>query len=451
MTSTQLHGCVRRLGLAAGTLVVAGALGACNLDVSTPDVIPVDATAGKSALPTLLAGASGDFSVGYGGFSNGDNSDAIIHVSGLLADEFIASDFFSTHIGIDSRTATQTNGAILTVMQNLQRSLVSANNTGARYAQFSPKDAGFARVLNLAGFDYLFLGENFCAEVPVGSVIDANGNIVGGQARTSVELFNLAASKFDSAATVAQDPLVQDNLMLYTAQVGKGRALLDLGQYAQAASAVAGVPTDFVFTTEQGTTNDRTKNGLYELMWVNTRYTTADAEGGNGIPFVTSGDPRSATADLGVSIFDGATELFAPVKYGSYAAPVVIASGIEARLIEAEAALNAGNYAGAGGTLDILNSLRATIGLTPLTPAATQAAQVDQLFTERAYWLFATAHRLGDLRRLITQYSRPAETVFPTGDYFKGDKYGKEVNLPVPQEEQANSNFNRAKCDVTVP
>jgi SusD/RagB-like outer membrane lipoprotein len=437
-----VHG--RRLTIAAGVLVLGAGLGACNLDVATPDVVPPEATAGASALPTLLAGTSGDFSVAYGGYSNGDNSDAIIQTSGLLADEFIASDFFATHVTIDSRTATQTNGTILSVMRNIQRSLVSANNTAARFAQYSPDDPGFARVLNFAGFDLLFLAENFCGAVPVGSTIDANGAIVGGTPRSTAELLNLAVGKFDSAATVSQD-----NLMKYTAMVGKGRALLDLGQYAQAAAAVATVPTSFRFTTEHGTTNARTKSGMFELMWVNTRLTTADAEGGNGVPFVSSADPRSATEDLGISIFDGATELFAPQKYGSYTAPEVIADGIEARLIEAEAALQANNYGGANGTLDILNSLRSDAGLAALPAAATRQAQEDQLFTERAYWLFGTAHRLGDLRRLVREYQRDPETVFPTGVYFKGDKYGTEVNLPIPQEEQANSNFNRAACDIT--
>ena len=30
------------------------------------------------------------------------------------------------------------------------------------------------------------------------------------------------------------------------------------------------------------------------------------------------------------------------------------------------------------------------------------------------------AHRLGDLRRLVKDYKRGAETVYPTGPYFKG-------------------------------
>ena len=31
---------------------------------------------------------------------------------------------------------------------------------------------------------------------------------------------------------------------------------------------------------------------------------------------------------------------------------------------------------------------------------------MDLLFSERAFWMFATGHRLGDMRRLIRQYGR---------------------------------------------
>lgn len=431
-------------GAAVAGIILCGAmLGACNLDVATPDVVPPSATEGVSALPTLLAGASGDFSVGYGGYSNGDNSDAIIHASGLLADEFIATDFFATHVTLDSRNAQPTNSILSIVLRNLQRSLVSANNTAARFAQFAPTDPGFARALNLSGFDYVFIAENFCGAVPF-STINPDGTYNYGAPKTTNEMLNLAIQKFDSALAVAQD-----NLMIYTASVGKARALLDLNQPAAAASAVASVPTSFSFTTEHDASNARTKNGVYQLTWIDTRLTTANSEGTNGLPFVSSQDPRSATQDLGISAFDGATEVMAPLKYSSYSSPEVIADGIEARLIEAEAALAAGNYGGSGGTLDILNALRAGAGLGALPAATTAVDEQNQLFSERAFWLFGTAHRLGDLRRLVRQYGRDPESVFPTGNYFKGDKYGREVNLPVPQEEENNPKFNRAACDPT--
>jgi hypothetical protein len=94
-----------------------------------------------------------------------------------------------------------------------------------------------------------------------------------------------------------------------------------------------------------------------------------------------------------------------------------------------------------------LNTLRAT-GITPaIAPMAasptTQAAAVDMLFKERAYWLFLTGHRLGDMRRLIRQYGRTAATVFPIGPmrYRPGNTYGNDVNLVIPFIERNNPKF----------
>jgi hypothetical protein len=63
--------------------------------------------------------------------------------------------------------------------------------------------------------------------------------------------------------------------------------------------------------------------------------------------------------------------------------------------------------------------------------------------------MYLTAHRVGDLRRLIRQYNRGAESVFPTGAYFKGGPYGADVSVPVPQAEQNNPNFKASACDPT--
>lgn len=83
------------------------------------------------------------------------------------------------------------------------------------------------------------------------------------------------------------------------------------------------------------------------------------------------------------------------------------------------------------------------------------------LFRERAFSLFLTAHRVGDLRRLVRQYGRGAESVFPSGARFivtpvrdpKTNKivpgaaesfftFGPDVNFPVPFDEQNNPQFH---------
>src|SRR4029077_14962230 len=98
-----------------------------------------------------------------------------------------------------------------------------------------------------------------------------------------------------------------------------------------------------------------------------------------------------------------------------------------------------------------LNNLRAVAPNTylalgspmaALTPDSTTGAsatmQVDVMFRERAFWLFGLGTRVGDLRRLIRNYHRAANTVFPTGVYAQGHdpslarpipNYGPDVSL----------------------
>src|SRR2546427_6162320 len=54
------------------------------------------------------------------------------------------------------------------------------------------------------------------------------------------------------------------------------------------------------------------------------------------------------------------------------------------------------------------------------------SARTNVMFYERAFWLFSTGHRLGDMRRLLRQYQHPDSTVYPTGVWFKGGNYRSE-------------------------
>ena len=67
--------------------------GACHLlDVSTPDVVPADNLNSPLALPTIRAGAIGDFGIAYtgsGAQGSGGTTEGQVLASGLLADEWI--------------------------------------------------------------------------------------------------------------------------------------------------------------------------------------------------------------------------------------------------------------------------------------------------------------------------------------------------------------------------
>jgi hypothetical protein len=86
--------------------------------------------------------------------------------------------------------------------------------------------------------------------------------------------------------------------------------------------------------------------------------------------------------------------------------------------------------------------------LTPLTDPGSTVARENLLFRERAFWFWGTAHRLGDLRRLVKNYQRGAETVYPTGPYFKGGAYGTDLVLIPAQAEKNNPDF--AGCSATA-
>ena len=84
--------------------------------------------------------------------------------------------------------------------------------------------------------------------------------------------------------------------------------------------------------------------------------------------------------------------------------------------------------------------------LAPLADPGTDVGRQNLLFRERAYWLFLTAHRIGDMRRMIRQYGRGAETVFPTGPYSSNGRttiYGTDTSFPIPVEELNNPNVQQ--------
>jgi hypothetical protein len=268
------------------------------------------------------------------------------------------------------------------------------------------------------------------------------------------------AAAFDQALTVATEGLakitgttandvrVRNQLMIL-----RGRILLNQNKPAEAATAVTSVPTSFTYVIQHSPTT--TSNQYWSFNLNARRYSVSTNEGTNGLNFATAGDPRLPVC-LGASTAcnaiganrnqrdDLTAPLYVQMLWTTNASPVTIMRGVEARLIEAEAQLRANNP---GGALTILNTARGTVtGLGQLTDAGTANARVDQLFRERAFWMFGTGHRVGDLRRLVRQYSRPADSVWPTGQWHKGGNYGGDVTLPVPQAEQNNPNVSGETC-----
>ena len=86
--------------------------------------------------------------------------------------------------------------------------------------------------------------------------------------------------------------------------------------------------------------------------------------------------------------------------------------------------------------------------MSALADPGNPPAQVDLMFRERAFAMFGTAHRIGDLRRLVRQYGRAVTSVFPTGLYHKDNlTRGNQGSIIIPQTEDNNPNYHASDCD----
>lgn len=400
-----------------------------DVDVATPGSLEA-----IGALPIVHAGAIGDFQVAYGGNTGVEGQ---VTISGLFTDEYLFAETFPTRLEVDMRSIQDQNATMTGVMRDIQRARGSADFAGSKFAALAPTDVRRAELMNIAGISIVIMGENYCSGVPLSRLTDA-GDLEFGDPRTTDQLWDDAVSKFDSAIVIATAAGAAGTTQLNLARVGRGRALLNKGSFAAAATAVAGVPTSFTYSSFHSEASARQNNGVWAFQRLGNRWTVGDREGINGLPFISGKDPRTPTSSAGRVAFDGSTPLIFQDKYPLRASAVTVANGVEARLIEAEAAMRAGNIA---GYTTALNAARAQQGQAAVVAAGTATGREDQLFAERGYALWLTSHRLGDLRRLIRQYNRTENQVFPTGPYPKGGTYGTDVNIIIPFDEKNNPKF----------
>lgn len=465
MTHTDKTDWRRCAGWAAGRaipavsgMLLAFSLGACDskrvLEVTDPDVAKPSSLDGAAAAGVVYAGAVGDFALAFGGNTTTEGE---LGYSALLSDEYLNAETFPTRIEIDQRSTTPDNANIVAVYRATQKARASADFASTKIGATNLNDPRRSETMSLAGFAIDLMGEDYCSGSPISQLND-DGTLTFGAPQTTAQLWDDAISKFDSAITVATAAGATGAAQLNLARVGRARALVNKGDYAGAATTVAAVPTNFVYLARYSINTSRENNGVFFWNQNNKRFAPTDVEGINGLPYRTDNDARVRQSRIAGGVtaattgFDGVTPLWlanAPAntwapqgKYAVRDASIPLATGLEARLIEAEAALFASNTA---GFLTAINAEQTAQGVPLSALPATLVAQQNLLFKERAYSLWLTAHRLGDMRRLIRQYSRDSETVFPTGTFFHAGSasgnYGTDVNMILPNQEKNNPSF----------
>lgn len=487
-------------GLALAGL--AALAGGCNTDkviaVSDPNSLTPGAVNTSGATPALAQGAIFLFRGGYSGFGG----DAFLSSSALVTDEFYWGDTFTTRQAIDQRVfqpaslGNVPDGAFV----NLQQARIQARRAYAQAVNFSTASTASsdsvtrATMRTIEGYVYVTLSEGWCGSVPF-SIVPDSGTIDPTALTYTAPIGTVAMN--DSAIARFNEALaLNPNYSL--AKIGKARALLNEGRFSDAAAAVTSVTDTYVYLLEHSANSGNENNPIASLQQ-NGRYGVSNLEGGTttsssgvvsalrpdasspaltnaaaaGLPFRAIADPRipfelSPYKSKG-ACFSTAATCFINDNYPTFASSVPLASGVEARLIEAEAAYQAGDYT---TMLAKLNALRANAAnliprlypqqkqvYNPITLAALPASAVaDQntarqtMWAERAYWLFNTGHRQGDLRRYArAPYNFATNKLFPSGPYFRNGNYGNDVAFPVPFNEINNPNYNPASCSTTTP
>jgi len=307
---------------------------------------------------------------------------------------------------------------------NLDRVFYSTSIAIPPVRQYTPDSLRgdfLAQLYAIRGYVVLQAAEDLCSGFPLNDV-SVDGLPAFGGPLTTDSALALAGANLDSALKYVHDSTRVETL----ARVAKGRLLLNQGHYAEAAAVVHSVETESVYQVDNNTVFGVQRPNRWSRGGVNLA--VGNHEGGNGLPF-GSHDPRIPLALGGARAGNAGETLYVTSKYPSATAPISIATGIEARLIEAEAALNADDP----NWITILNTLRQTQispALPDLSAPATVAERVDLLYAERAFWLYITGRRLGDMRRLIKNYGRDPEHVFPTGVTLYGATFGTGTVIP---------------------
>ncbi len=199
------------------------------------------------------------------------------------------------------------------------------------------------------------------------------------------------------------------------AQAGRAVARLLQGNYSGAASDAAQVPAGFSYDAIM---NDQSRSSIVTLTTKN--WNEAAGLMHKWWPLIEKSDepgymmdPLSGMPDMRLPVFfdgevatDNETPHYSQWKYNSETAPIPMLHADGMQLIIAESMANSGDFAGA---TDVLNELRAAVGLPGHEVPGDMAQMLDILLWERFAEHFMEGWRLIDLHRFDMMHAVFAE------------------------------------------
>ena len=440
------------------SLVLAGVLvlPACNgiLDIDQTGIIVFEdvEASGPAAVPALVNGMVGNYQ---------EAVDDVIRYSALLTDEMILSGTFETRLEVDRRRIQAKNATLAGAMYTpLHQARMQADTT-VELLQNRLQDSAFEEVLDqlhegialgklYGGFSRIWMAELYCWSILTGMFPESSPLMPDD--RMSQALTFLQEAETQAAMAGLEE-------IRLAAIAGQARAHLWLRNFPQAAALAAAVPRDFVHWAEFSQNDPSQYNEMYMFTWGDIqaiRWTVGDGTR------PTRGNERWEHFDEFISLnllefepegFTAFSSVFPVSLQGLYNradSRVLMASGAEAMLIRAEAAVRSGQTATAELLLNDLRSdysLRATVqwGVDPpdsgdelvdLTLAGTFTQDLRTVAAERARELWLTGDRLTTSRRLRLDPTVNIDLFPPVKTRISG---GDDIAFPIVQLELDNN------------
>ena len=231
-----------KIHLVIGALA-ALALGGCGLlDTEQPNIIDPGTLNSPAGAEALRTGALADFTF----VKDGDGTqcvDGLILIAGLLSDEFVHSTTPPSEQEIDQRSTALINPSLSDVYRNLHKARAGselAAESLQKYLVDPTATTDIAEMQAIAGFTYLYFGEDFCSGVPF-SKVQRGWHRPSACLRPPSEPSTIALAKFDSA--LAQPGLAVDDgtITNLAPSAGPGRCSTS-DQFTDASDAAATCP-----------------------------------------------------------------------------------------------------------------------------------------------------------------------------------------------------------------
>jgi hypothetical protein len=403
--------------------------------------------AGPAAVPTLVNGMVGNYH---------ELVDDIVLFTSLFTDEMIGAGTFPDRAQVDRRRIRPSNLSLSGLYSGVHLTRFQADTTVFQF-QARLSDPLFEDVVDdlnegialgklIGGYTRIWLAELYCWSILTGLFPEEAPLMPNDRMQQAIGVLQEAEAQ--AAANDLED-------VRLAAIVGQARAQLWLGNFQQASGLAAQVPRNFIYWSEYSNNDPAQYNGVYTFTWGDPQlihWTIGDGSSvgrGNerwehllqfaGLNLLTNRPAGFTSADSSIPVV-------LQILYNRAENNVLVASGLEARLIRAEAAVRAGQTEMAEDLINDLRtdySLRATVlwgvppptaqgALQPIQLTGDLEADVRRVADERARELWLTGDRMTTARRLRLD---PAVGI----NLFPAIKVtldgGDDIAFPMAQEE----------------